>query len=115
MSRFTVRSLTSDDFTALNRLEVDVFGALGEPTLCPHYLRLCTEIAALDGDDPSFAPGTGTPLPGGMTTRELFALLRGIVGMDVVEICPMLDHADLTAHLGAHLLFEGRALRAIVA
>lgn len=74
----------------------------------------------VDGLDPSFAPGTGTPVPGGMTTRELFALLRGmaglnIVGMDVVEICPMLDHADLTAHLGAHLLFEGLALRAIVA
>jgi agmatinase len=69
----------------------------------------------VDGIDPAFAPGTGTPVPGGMTSREAFALLRGlrganVVGMDLVEIAPSLDHADLTCHLGAHLLFEGLAL-----
>ena len=73
----------------------------------------------VDGLDPSFAPGTGTPVPGGLTTRETVALLRGmaglnVIGMDVVEIAPVLDHADLTAHLGAHLLFEGLALRALL-
>ena len=74
----------------------------------------------VDGLDPAFAPGTGTPVPGGLTTREVLGLLRGlagmaIVGMDVVEIAPALDHADLTCHLGAHLLFEGLALLAISA
>jgi agmatinase len=69
----------------------------------------------VDGLDPAFAPGTGTPVPGGMSSREAFALLRGlrgtnVVGMDLVEIAPALDHADLTCHLGAHLLFEGLAL-----
>jgi agmatinase len=69
----------------------------------------------VDGIDPAFAPGTGTPVPGGMTSREAFALFRGlrganVVGMDLVEIAPSLDHADLTCHLGAHLLFEGLAL-----
>jgi agmatinase len=72
----------------------------------------------VDGIDPAFAPGTGTPVPGGLTTREATHLLRGmagarLVGMDLVEISPALDHADLTCHLGAWLLYEGLALRAI--
>lgn len=72
----------------------------------------------VDGLDPAFAPGTGTPVPGGLTAREVIALLRGLagarlVGFDVVEIAPGLDHADLTCHLGAHLLYEGLALVAV--
>jgi agmatinase len=72
----------------------------------------------VDGIDPAFAPGTGTPVPGGLTAREALQLLRGLagarlVGMDVVEISPALDHADLTCHLGAWLLYEGLALRAL--
>jgi len=72
----------------------------------------------VDGIDPAFAPGTGTPVPGGLTAREALHLLRGmagarLVGMDLVEISPALDHADLTCHLGAWLLYEGLALRAL--
>jgi agmatinase len=72
----------------------------------------------LDAVDPAFAPGTGTPVPGGLTSRELLQLLRGLagvrlVGMDVVEVCPALDHADVTSHLAAHALFEGLALAAL--
>ena len=58
MTRYTVRNLSTEDFTALASLETDVFGAMGEAVLCPHYLRLCTEIfadscyIALDGDRP---------------------------------------------------------------
>jgi len=44
MKHFTIRTLTTDDFAALASLEKDVFGAMGEEVLCPHYLRLCTEI-----------------------------------------------------------------------
>jgi len=72
----------------------------------------------VDAIDPAFAPGTGTPVPGGLTSREALQLLRGmagarLVGMDVVEVCPALDQADLTCHLGAWLLYEGLALRAL--
>lgn len=72
----------------------------------------------VDGIDPAYAPGTGTPVPGGLTAREALALLRAlaglrVVGMDVVEVAPALDHADLTCHLAAHLLFEGLALAAV--
>ena len=58
MSRYTIRSLSSHDFAPLAALENDVFGAMGEAVLCPHYLRLCTEIfhescfVAFDGDRP---------------------------------------------------------------
>jgi agmatinase len=72
----------------------------------------------VDGVDPAFAPGTGTPVPGGLTSREALALMRGLagadlVGMDVVEVAPALDHADITSHLAAHLLYEGLALAAL--
>ncbi|MEZ4454341.1 MAG: agmatinase [Nannocystaceae bacterium] len=79
----------------------------------PTYLSL-----DIDGIDPAFAPGTGTPVPGGLTASEALRLLRSLaglrlVGMDVVEICPALDHADITVHLGAALLYEGLALAAL--
>ena len=72
----------------------------------------------VDAVDPAFAPGTGTPVPGGLTSREALLLVRGLagvrlIGMDLVEVCPALDHADLTSHLAAYLLFEGLALVAV--
>jgi agmatinase len=71
----------------------------------------------IDGVDPAFAPGTGTPVPGGLSAREALQLVRGLwgtrlVGMDLVEVAPPLDHADVTSHLAAHLLYEGVALLA---
>lgn len=72
----------------------------------------------VDAIDPAFAPGTGTPVPGGITAREALALVRGLAGLDirgadVVEVCPALDHADVTSHLAAHLLWEQLALVAL--
>jgi agmatinase len=72
----------------------------------------------IDGVDPAFAPGTGTPVPGGLTAREAIRLMRELVGvrlvgMDLVEVSPPLDHADITSHLAAQLLYEGLALAAI--
>jgi agmatinase len=72
----------------------------------------------VDAIDPAFAPGTGTPVPGGLTTREALALLRSlagmpIAGMDVVEVCPAADHHGVTSLLAATLLFEGLALAAL--
>lgn len=72
----------------------------------------------VDGVDPAYAPGTGTPVPGGLSAKETISLLQGlaglnVVGMDVVEINPSLDQGDRTASLGAHLLYEGLALLAL--
>jgi agmatinase len=65
----------------------------------------------IDSLDPSFAPGTGTPEVGGLTTREVLAILRGLkglnlVGGDVVEVAPQYDATANTAHAGAQMLFE---------
>jgi agmatinase len=72
----------------------------------------------IDAVDPAFAPGTGTPVPGGLTAREAIRFLGGLagvrlVGMDLVEVLPALDHADVTSHLAARLLYEGLALAAV--
>lgn len=65
----------------------------------------------VDSLDPSFAPGTGTPEIGGLTTRETLELLRGlqgldIIGGDVVEVAPEYDTTHNTAQAGAQMLFE---------
>jgi len=71
----------------------------------------------IDVCDPAHAPGTGTPEPGGLSARELLDAVRRIclelpvVGMDVVEVSPPFDHADITAALGNRVVLE--ALSAI--
>lgn len=65
----------------------------------------------IDVLDPAFAPATGTPEGGGMTTRELLAVLRGmselpLVGADIVEVAPAYDHAEITAVAAANLAYE---------
>jgi agmatinase len=65
----------------------------------------------IDVLDPAHAPGTGTPEPGGLTSRELQLILRGLdgcnlVGGDLVEVAPAYDHAELTALAGANMIYE---------
>ena len=65
----------------------------------------------VDGLDPTYAPGTGTPEIGGLTTREALALIRGLrglnlVGGDVVEVAPQYDPTTNTARAGAQMMFE---------
>ena len=65
----------------------------------------------IDCLDPSFAPGTGTPVCGGLSTHQAMSILRGlaginIVGMDLVEVAPAYDSAEITSLAGAHLAME---------
>ncbi|MRW91794.1 agmatinase [Duganella sp. FT80W] len=65
----------------------------------------------VDGIDPAFAPGTGTPEIGGLSVSQGLEIVRGmrglnIVGCDVVEVAPPYDNAGVTALLGANLAFE---------
>lgn len=65
----------------------------------------------IDVLDPAHAPGTGTPEAGGLTSRELLNTLRGlagldIVGVDLVEVSPPYDHAELTGVAAAHVAYE---------
>ncbi|MEE4144699.1 MAG: agmatinase [Halieaceae bacterium] len=71
----------------------------------------------IDCLDPAFAPGTGTPVVGGLSTSRAIHILQGladlnIVGFDVVEVAPAYDHADLTALAGATLALEFLYMRA---
>lgn len=71
------------------------------------YLSVDIDVA-----DPAHAPGTGTPEPGGLSARQLLDAVRRIclevplAGMDVVEVSPPYDHADITAMLGNRVVLE---------
>lgn len=72
----------------------------------PLYISIDIDVL-----DPAHAPGTGTPEAGGMTSRELLEILRGladlnVVGADVVEVSPAYDHAELTGVAAAHVVYE---------
>lgn len=65
----------------------------------------------IDFVDPAYAPGTGTPEVGGFTSYETLQYIRGIkdlsyVGFDVVEVAPPYDQSEITAYMGANLIFE---------
>ena len=71
----------------------------------------------IDGIDPAFAPGTGTPEIGGLTTLEAQRLVRGLAGLDligadVVEVAPPLDPSGMTALVGATIMYEALCLLA---
>jgi agmatinase len=73
-----------------------------------HPLYVSIDIDSLD---PAHAPGTGTPEIGGLTSRELLMILRGLAGLqlvsaDVVEVSPPYDHADLTSLAAATVVYE---------
>jgi agmatinase len=76
----------------------------------PIYLSIDIDVL-----DPAYAPGTGTPEAGGLSSRELLGILRGLaganfVGADVVEVSPAYDHAEITAIAAAHVCYEILAL-----
>lgn len=65
----------------------------------------------IDCLDPAFAPGTGTPVPGGLATWQALELVRGLtplnmIGMDLVEVSPAYDHADITAMAAANIAHD---------
>ena len=104
-------------------IHVEDFARMGVEAV----IAKCVEVLAaqpfyisidVDGFDPSFAPGTGTPEIGGLTPREVQTLLRGLKGLeiaggDVVEVAPQYDATTNTAHLGAQMLFEILSLMAL--
>ena len=72
----------------------------------PAYVSIDIDVL-----DPAFAPGTGTPEAGGLTSRELLGVLRGLaganlVGADIVEVAPPYDHAEITAVAASHVAYE---------
>ncbi|MBU8817395.1 agmatinase [Mycolicibacterium goodii] len=100
-------------FTVVHCRDIDRIGVDGviervHERVGEHPVYVSIDIDVLD---PAFAPGTGTPEIGGMTSRELVAVLRAmrglnIVGADVVEVAPAYDSGDVTAVAGANLAYE---------
>ena len=103
---FTARDLRGLENTAQL---APVLGAIRERLAAhghpPVYLSL-----DIDCLDPAFAPGTGTPEPGGLSTNQVLTLLEELadlpfVGMDCVEVAPPYDHAELTSYAAANFVW----------
>jgi guanidinopropionase len=102
-SGMTVLHIEDVDRIGIDRVVAKALEVVGDR---PTYVSF-----DVDGLDPAFTPGTGTPEAGGLTPREAQAILHGlkgvdIVGGDVVEVAPQYDPTSNTAMVGAQMLFE---------
>jgi agmatinase len=113
---YDAADLTGDaavGFQVLPATEVEHLGTRGmieaiaaRVTDRPVYVSVDIDVL-----DPAFAPGTGTPEAGGLTSRELLAVLRSfanvnLVGADIVEVAPAYDHAQITGIAAAHVGYD---------
>ena len=106
----------NDDFMGVDVLGADWVHEHGVKATIARILDIVGANASyltfdIDCLDPAFAPGTGTPVAGGLSSAQALAVLRGlvpvkIVGMDVVEVAPSYDHAEITAIAAAHVAAE---------
>ena len=116
-----LRTHTSSDF-GLEQIPAHECHTLGPEALVNRILaRVGAAKAYLSFDidclDPAFAPGTGTPVVGGLASWQILPILRGIgslhlVGMDLVEVSPPFDHAEITALAAASFAYEVIAMKA---
>ncbi len=95
---FTARALRGRDGAALGPVLAAIRERIGQR---PCYLTLDIDVL-----DPAFAPGTGTPEPGGLTSSQVLTFIEELadlnwVGMDCVEVAPAYDHAELTSNAAA--------------
>ncbi|HET7293450.1 MAG TPA: arginase family protein [Vicinamibacteria bacterium] len=95
--------------------ELERQGAAGAVALARERLSGCASVYLtidIDVADPAFAPGTGAPVAGGLTSRQLLDLVRGLVeelpvrAADLVEVSPRLDPTDATLFLALQVVFE---------
>lgn len=104
-------------FTAMNAGEVDELPAERVAEAIRHVVgdRPCYLTFDIDALDPAFAPGTGTPVAGGISTAKALRILRGLAGLDirsadVVEVAPAYDSGDVTALAAATIALNCVAL-----
>ncbi len=113
---YSTRDLLDDvdlGFQVVHAREVDDLGIRGVVERVKARVEDRPVYVSVDIDvlDPAFAPGTGTPEAGGLTSRELLAILRSfadanLVGADLVEVAPAYDHAEITGIAAAHVAYE---------
>ncbi|PRC94569.1 agmatinase [Solimicrobium silvestre] len=103
----------NDDFMGVNIIDAPWVHAHGAQATLEKILNIvgkCPTYLTFDIDclDPAFAPGTGTPVPGGLSSAQALHIIRGmgpvnLVGMDVVEVSPAFDQSEITALAAAHI------------
>ncbi|BBZ01070.1 agmatinase [Mycolicibacterium chitae] len=100
-------------FSCITCPDIDALGAQGIIGRIRERVGDSPVYVSVDIDvlDPAHAPGTGTPEAGGMSSRELLEVIRGLVdvnlvGADVVEVSPAYDHAEITAVAAANVTWE---------
>ena len=113
---YSREDLTDDQtlgFQVIGAHDMDDMGWRGAVDLIAKRVGDRPTYVSLDIDvlDPAFAPGTGTPEAGGLTSRELLNILRAfgelnLVGADIVEVAPAYDHAEITGIAAAHAAYE---------
>jgi agmatinase len=113
---YAAQDLTDDTalgFQIVHAREMDDLGAAGVVERIRARVQDRPVYVSIDIDvlDPAFAPGTGTPEAGGLLSRELLAILRGLaplhlIGADIVEVSPAYDHAEITGIAASHVGYE---------
>ncbi len=108
--------IENDEKLGFKTIFTDEIDSLGLPGVIDKILKRIGDVPCyisidIDCVDPAYAPGTGTPEPGGFSSRELFNILKGItklkvVGGDIVEVSPSYDSNSITSQLAAHLAYE---------
>jgi agmatinase len=100
-------------FAILNSTDADTLGVEGMIAAMLKRVGDRPTYVSIDIDvlDPAFAPGTGTPEAGGLSSRELLRIVRALdatnlIGADIVEVSPAYDHAQITGIAAAHLAYE---------
>ena len=100
-------------FAILNSTDADTLGIEG--MIAAMLKRVGDRPTYVSNDidvlDPAYAPGTGTPEAGGLSSRELLRIVRALdatnlIGADIVEVSPAYDHAQITGIAAAHLAYE---------
>jgi agmatinase len=96
------------DGPQVHEIGIEAVVAVVRETLGKRPVYLTFDIDCLD---PSYAPGTGTPVCGGLTSHQALSILRGldginVIGMDVVEVAPAYDVGEITALAAAHIAME---------
>jgi agmatinase len=116
-----IRSFSTDEgFTVLDAPFVHEYGAALTAERIVDVVGSASAYLTFDIDclDPAFAPGTGTPVPGGLSSAQALGILRKLgtinfVGMDMVEVAPAYDHAEITALAAATLVHDFICLEAL--
>jgi agmatinase len=113
---FSPQDLTDDarfGFRIVTAMDFEELGVRGVVARVRERIGTAPLYVSIDIDvlDPGAAPGTGTPEAGGLTSRELLGVLRGLRGLrllaaDIVEVAPAYDHAEITAMAASHVAYE---------